>query len=132
MEVLSQAHLPTLYTLLMRAQVRWAGHVVRIYGECIPKQLLYAELTHRGQKKRFKDSLKVSLKSFDIDTELWVGFKVTSKEIGSNSSRSPYSVGSFLYIPCSEFVYEGSRTILVFPSFETFTELCHQIEFLSY
>ena len=53
---------------------------------------------------------------------LRVGFKVTPKAVGSDSSlRSPYSVGSCPYIPCSEFVRGGSRTILAFPSVETFT-----------
>ena len=52
------------------------GRVVRMDSERIPKQLLYGELTHgkrcRGWlKKMFKDSLKVSLKSFDIDTNSW-------------------------------------------------------------
>ena len=42
----------------------------------IPKQLLYGELSQRkrnvgGQRKRYKDSLKASLKDFDIDTETW-------------------------------------------------------------
>ena len=75
-KVLSRAKLPTVYTLLMRAQVGWAGHVVRMDGERIPEQLLYGELTHGrrcrgGLTKRSKDSLKVSLKSFDIDTDSW-------------------------------------------------------------
>ena len=36
---------------------------------------------------------------------LRVGFKVTPKSIGpDSSSRTPYSVGSFRHIPCSEFV----------------------------
>ena len=68
--------LPTVYTLLMLAQVRWAGHVVRMDSERIRKQLLCGELTHGrpcrgGQKRRFKDKLKVSLKSVDIDTDSW-------------------------------------------------------------
>ena len=41
-----------------------------------PKQLFYGELcrgkrTVGGQRKRFKDSLKLSLKDFNISTESW-------------------------------------------------------------
>jgi hypothetical protein len=42
----------------------------------IPKQLMYSELSTSkrsagGQKKRFKDYLKVSFKRFKIDTNSW-------------------------------------------------------------
>ena len=54
-EVLTRANLPSIYTLLMRAQVRWAAHVVRKSYDRIPKQLLFGELSTRkrsvgGQK----------------------------------------------------------------------------------
>ena len=75
-EVLSRADLPSVYTLLRRAQVRWAGHVVRMPDTRLPKKLFYGELaegkrSQGGQKKRFKDTLKASLKSFDIDLDSW-------------------------------------------------------------
>ncbi|KAJ1203179.1 hypothetical protein NDU88_006972 [Pleurodeles waltl] len=42
----------------------------------LPKRLFYGELavgkcTQGGQKKRFKDTLKVSLKTFDTDSDSW-------------------------------------------------------------
>uniref|UniRef100_K7F0M5 Uncharacterized protein n=1 Tax=Pelodiscus sinensis TaxID=13735 RepID=K7F0M5_PELSI len=75
-EVLSRASLPSLYTLLMSAQTRWAGHVIRMPDKRIPKQLLFGELStgkrsHGGQRKRYKDTLKASLKLFGIDTTTW-------------------------------------------------------------
>ena len=75
-EVLSKANQQSVHTLLMRAQVRWAGHIARMPDERIPKQLLYGELSDGkrsvgGQKKRFKDTLKASLKSFSIDISTW-------------------------------------------------------------
>ena len=75
-EVLKQANFPSIITTMRKAQLSWAGHVSRMPNDRIPKQLLYGELCHGnrtvgGQRKRFKDSLKVSLKVFNISTESW-------------------------------------------------------------
>ena len=75
-EVLQQAGLPSVVTIIRKSQLRWAGHVTRMPDTRIPKQLLYGELCQGkrsvgGQKKRFKDCLKVSLKEFSINTDLW-------------------------------------------------------------
>ena len=44
--------------------------------ERLPKKIFYGEIemgkrSHGGQKKRYKDTLKASLKDFNIPTELW-------------------------------------------------------------
>ncbi|KAL9961518.1 hypothetical protein ACROYT_G030473 [Oculina patagonica] len=75
-KVLKHADLPSAITIMRKAQLRWAGHVSRMPDDHIPKQLFYGELcsgkrTVGGQRKRYKDSLKVSLKDFNISTESW-------------------------------------------------------------
>jgi len=74
--VLAKANLPSIYVHLKKSQLRWAGHVTRMPDKRLPKKLFYAELktgkrSHGGQKKRYRDTLKASLKNFDIDTESW-------------------------------------------------------------
>ena len=75
-EVLEKAGLPSIYTVLAQTQLRWAGHVARMRDHRLPKQLLFGELTEGkrkacGPKKRFKDTLKSSLKAFDVQTSSW-------------------------------------------------------------
>jgi exonuclease III len=75
-EVLERAELPSIITTMRKAQTRWAGHVSRMTDSRIPKQLFYGELSNGerkvgGQRKRYKDTLKVYLKDFDIDAESW-------------------------------------------------------------
>ena len=75
-EVLKKAKMQSIHTLLKLAQLRWTGHVTRMPDERLPKKFLYGELqegkrSQGGQKKRYKDTLKASLKDFNIPTESW-------------------------------------------------------------
>ena len=75
-EVLKRAGMQSVHTLLKLAQLRWTGHVTRMPDECLPKKILYGELqvgkrSHGGRKKLYKDTLKASLKDFNIPTESW-------------------------------------------------------------
>lgn len=75
-EVLTCAGLPSIHTLMKKHQLRWAGHVARMPDYRLPKQLLFGELqcgkrNPGGPKKRFKDTLKGSLKAFSITTVTW-------------------------------------------------------------
>ena len=66
-EVLKRTGMQSVHTLLKLAQLRWTGHVTRMPDERLPKKILYGELqvgkrSQCGQKKRYKDTLKASLK----------------------------------------------------------------------
>ena len=75
-EVLCRANMSSVYTILQKAQARWAGHVLGMEDKRIPKFLLYEELVEgRRQagrpKLRFKDNLKTTLKSLEVSNETW-------------------------------------------------------------
>ncbi len=62
--------------ILVKSQLRWAGHVVRIPDDRLPKAVMYAELTEGqrkqgGQKLTYRDVLKCHLKAADIDNDSW-------------------------------------------------------------
>ena len=60
----------------MKAQLRWTGHVMRMEDSRLPKQIFCSEPargTRRqgGQTKRYKNSLKNSLRACDIPVKAW-------------------------------------------------------------
>ena len=74
-EVLKRAGIQSVHILKLE-QLRRTGHATRMPEEGLSKKILYGELemgkrSHGGQKKRYKDILKASLKDFNIPTELW-------------------------------------------------------------
>ena len=65
-----------MQAVLKLAQLRWTGHVIRMPDERLPKKVYFGELqegkrSQGGQKKRYKDTLKASLKNFDIPMGSW-------------------------------------------------------------
>ncbi len=75
-EVLTRSNMMSIHTMLMKHQLRWSGHLIRMEDSRIPKQIFYGELqsgkrSRGAPKKRFKDTLKASLKCFDIDLTNW-------------------------------------------------------------
>ena len=75
-EILERTGMSSVFTMLRKSQLRWAGHVTRMSDDRLPKRLLYGELqtgvrSHGGQKKRFKDTLKASMKDFGVDHTSW-------------------------------------------------------------
>ena len=74
--ILEQIGMSSVFTMHRKSQLRWAGHVTRMSDERLPKRLLYGEMQtgvrcHGGQKKRFKDTLKASMKNFGVDHNSW-------------------------------------------------------------
>ena len=75
-EVLQRAEMESIHAVLLRSQLRWAGHVHRMEDNRLPKRLLYSELTSGKRsvgrpKLRYKDSLKASLKHANIPHASW-------------------------------------------------------------
>ena len=75
-EVLALAEIPSMQALLKKILLRYAGHVARMPDERLPKRLFFGELAkgkrnHGGQKKRYKDTLKTSLKQTHMNPATW-------------------------------------------------------------
>ena len=75
-EILRRAELTCIEAMLNLAQLRWSGHVTRMDDSRLPKQLFHAELStgkrHKGgQRKRYKDVLKSTLKAYNIPVDEW-------------------------------------------------------------
>ena len=75
-EVLRRSSLSGIEALVMTAQLRWSGHVMRLEDDRLPKQIFCSELANGkrqpgGQKKRYKDALKCNLKICNIPPSSW-------------------------------------------------------------
>ena len=62
--------------MLLKTQLRWAGHVSQMEDHQLPKIVLYGELASRSRdvgapKKRYKDSLKKSLNACHMEPRQW-------------------------------------------------------------
>ena len=70
-DILAMSGSTTVAARLMKNQMRWAGHLVRMEDTRLPKQLFFGELRDgsRAQhkpKKRFRDSVNINLKRMQV------------------------------------------------------------------
>ena len=75
-EILERTGLQSMEDLLIRKNLRWTGHLMRMSPDRIPKQILYSQLSSGHRKRgrprlRFKYIIKRNLKLRDIKTDSW-------------------------------------------------------------
>ena len=75
-DVLQRADSMSIRSMLMESQLRWSGHVARMPDYRLPKRVFFGELDSGKRscgrpRLRYKDSLKVALKTCNIDTDPW-------------------------------------------------------------
>ena len=75
-DVLEKTELPSIESIVLKQQLRWAGHVARMEDSRIPKAVLFGELKagkrNRGApKKRYKDQLNNQLSLAKIPPSSW-------------------------------------------------------------
>ena len=75
-EIPERRGLPSMEDLLIRKNLRWTEHLMRMSPDRLPKQVLYSQLSSGHRKRghprlRFKDTIKRNLKLRDIKTDSW-------------------------------------------------------------
>ncbi|KAK2173051.1 hypothetical protein NP493_908g03006 [Ridgeia piscesae] len=75
-EILERTELPSMEDLLIRKNLRWTGHLMKMSPDRLPKQVLYSKLSSGHRKKtrlrlQFKDTIKRNHKLRDIKTDSW-------------------------------------------------------------
>nr|VZI40685.1 unnamed protein product [Spirometra erinaceieuropaei] len=75
-DVLERTGMLSIHSMLRQMQLRWCGHLVRMDDERLPKRLFYGDVAtgsgrQGGQIRRYKDTLKSSLKRLQINPTNW-------------------------------------------------------------
>nr|VZI42177.1 unnamed protein product [Spirometra erinaceieuropaei] len=75
-DVLERTGILSIYAILRQIQLRWSGRLVRMDDERLPKRLFYGDVAtgsrrQGGQIRRYKDTLKSSLKRLQINPTNW-------------------------------------------------------------
>ena len=75
-KVFKRAGLPSIEDSIIRKNLRWTGHLLRMPTDRLPRHVLYSQPPDgqrpRGRPRlRYKDTIKINLKKGDIDTNSW-------------------------------------------------------------
>ncbi|VDL95924.1 unnamed protein product [Schistocephalus solidus] len=75
-EVRERTCILSIYAQLKQLQLRWSGHLLQMDDERLSKRLFYGDVAmgsrrQGGQVRRYKDTLKTSLKQLQINPESW-------------------------------------------------------------
>ena len=70
-KVHKRAGLPSMEDLLIRKNLHWTGHLLRMPTDLLRRQVLYSQLPEGQRRLRYKDTIKRNLKKRDIDTNSW-------------------------------------------------------------
>nr|VZI16723.1 unnamed protein product [Spirometra erinaceieuropaei] len=75
-DMLERTGILSIYTMLRQTQLRWSGYLVRMDDEPLPKRLFNGDVAtgcrrQGGQIRRYKDTLKSSLKRLQINPTNW-------------------------------------------------------------
>ena len=75
-DILERTGLPSMEDLLIRKNLQWTGHLMRMSPGKLPKQVLYSQVSSGHRKRgcpslRFKDTIKRNMKRRDIKTDSW-------------------------------------------------------------
>eukprot|EP00057_Strongylocentrotus_purpuratus_P023184 XP_011677658.1 PREDICTED: zinc finger protein 678-like [Strongylocentrotus purpuratus] len=136
--------------LLIRKNLRWTGHVIRMPSERLPKQVLFSQLPAGergiGRPRLYKDTIKRNLKRRQIETKTWTtaaGQRAVWRTaictegkphhyVDSNSEQT----GNWMrYINCAR--NEGEQNLVAFQYlgeiyYRTFKPICPGRELLVY
>ena len=64
-EVLHRTHCTSIEATVTHLQLRCLSHVIRMPEERLSRKVLYGQL-HMGQKKQYKDHIKMTMKKCDV------------------------------------------------------------------
>ena len=75
-EVLKRASLPSIQSILLQVQLRWAGHITRMEDIRMPKAVFLSKLqegkcNHGTPRKRYKDLFKRQLAQAGVSHQSW-------------------------------------------------------------